>query len=161
MEECKMENLLPTGKFNHWTVSWITDRNIMTMLEPDTKEGVMEILEGLKATGVSMGNVNVYPPQSNLNYNELLDYKEALTDSDKLKLDILYDVLTQQVEYTMSLEYNNEEYWTVEERVEALIEFIKQSAKQTAQEIVDYHGIGIFSQSIQDRIKEGVSKRGL
>lgn len=74
-----MENLLPTGKFGYWTVSWINNENYMTMLEPNTKEEVLELLEDLKTRGQDMGNVNVFPPQSNLAYNELLDYKEGVS----------------------------------------------------------------------------------
>lgn len=72
-----MNNLLPNGKFELWTVTWITNENgSMVMIEPYSKEEVIELLKELKDKGQDMNYVNVYPPKSNLTYEELEQYKE-------------------------------------------------------------------------------------
>jgi hypothetical protein len=59
------------NKFEKWTVTWIDKHGNMTMIEPENKEEVIELLKELQEQGQDMAYVNVFPPRSNLTYEEL------------------------------------------------------------------------------------------
>lgn len=76
-----------------------------------------------------------------------------LTAQDKLKLEVLFDVFTQQVEYTMSPSYNNDELWSIEERVKDLIDYIELTATQDIKTIVDgYGGTEVFDSTVRHKL---------
>lgn len=65
-------NLLPKGKVQHWLVSYHSDDmggNIME--ECDSKEEVFMLLVSLEAD-TDMNTVVVYPPNSNLTFEEFM-----------------------------------------------------------------------------------------
>lgn len=59
-------------KFMLWTITVIHADGEMYMHEEDTREGTCEYLKELKESGQDMVYVNVFPPQSNMDINELI-----------------------------------------------------------------------------------------
>lgn len=70
------KDLLPCGKASYWTVSYINSNDNMVMYEPESKLDVINCLKELKDEGQDMNYVNVYPPKSNLTYEEFISYEE-------------------------------------------------------------------------------------
>lgn len=66
-------NLLPKGKVQKWTLTFVTNDGKKESMEIDKKEDVFMELVTLNESGeVDMNSVAVFPPSSNVTYEELL-----------------------------------------------------------------------------------------
>lgn len=59
------------GKFPLWTVAFINKDGIHTFIECENLDEVWQELTDLKAIGQDMDDVNIFPPKSNVTYDEL------------------------------------------------------------------------------------------
>lgn len=64
------------GGFEYWTVTWITKTDSMVMIEPSSKEEVLQTLNQLREEGQDMTHVNIFPPNSNISFREIMAYEE-------------------------------------------------------------------------------------
>jgi hypothetical protein len=78
--------------------------------------------------------------------------KKTLSEVDKLKLALLYDLVTDEVEYCFDLGYNSSETWTLEERVKGLIDYINLRVSQEPQDIIKDYDYERFSEALHNKI---------
>jgi hypothetical protein len=67
-------NLIPKGKNENWLVSWFDSEGVLGEVseEISDKESVFMKLLELQDSGVDMNTVSVYPPKSNVTFEEFM-----------------------------------------------------------------------------------------
>lgn len=66
-----LKNLAYNDKFDCWTVTWESDMGDFKS-EPDTVSEVLELLQDLSRDGINEEYINIFPPKSNMPYEEFM-----------------------------------------------------------------------------------------
>jgi hypothetical protein len=66
--------MIGNSKFNMWTITYINKKGLHSNIECQDKAELSIELSYLRENGQDMEYVNVFPPKSNLTYDELLNY---------------------------------------------------------------------------------------
>jgi hypothetical protein len=69
----RMVNLIPKGKVQKWLISYESlDEGGNVIEEMDSKEEVFMALLSLESEGTDMKTISVYPPNSNVTFEEFM-----------------------------------------------------------------------------------------